>query len=43
MITLIASWITDPKLASLGYAVAYMAFWWLVCWGMSRLGWTIRV
>jgi predicted acyltransferase len=40
---LIASWITDPKLASLGFAVAYMTFWWLVCWGISRLGWTIRV
>jgi predicted acyltransferase len=40
---LFTSWITDPKLASLAFAVAIVAFWWLVCWIMWRLGWTIRV
>jgi predicted acyltransferase len=40
---LFTSWITDPKLASLGYALMNVAFWWLVCWIMSRLGWSIRV
>jgi predicted acyltransferase len=37
------SWLTDPKLASFSYALATAAFWWCVCWAMSRLGWTIRV
>ncbi len=41
--TLFASWITDPKLASLGYALAIVVFWWLVAWIMWRLGITIRV
>jgi predicted acyltransferase len=41
--TLCTSWIADPKLASLGYALATVAFWWLVLWIMSRLGWLIRV
>jgi predicted acyltransferase len=40
---LFTSWIADPKLASLGFAVAFMACWWLVCWVMWRLGWAIRV
>jgi predicted acyltransferase len=40
---LFTTWIADPKLASLGFAVAYVAFWWTVCWVMSRLGWSIRV
>lgn len=40
---LFTSWITDPKLASLGFALATVAFWWLVLWIMSRLGWSIRV
>jgi predicted acyltransferase len=38
-----ASWITDPKLASLSMALATVAFWWFVCWVMSRFGWAIRV
>lgn len=38
-----ASWIHDPKLASLSMALATVAFWWFVCWVMSRFGWTIRV
>jgi predicted acyltransferase len=37
------SWIADPKLASVGMALATMTFWWIVCWVMSRLGWSIRV
>jgi predicted acyltransferase len=37
------SWIADPKLASLGFALAFVAFWWIVLWVMSRLGWSIRV
>jgi predicted acyltransferase len=40
---LFASWIAYPKLASLGYALATVAFWWLVCWIMWRLRITIRV
>jgi predicted acyltransferase len=41
--TLFTSWITDPKLASLGYALATVAFWWLVLWIMWRLGLSLRV
>lgn len=41
--TLFTSWLTDPKLASLCMALATVAFWWFVCWVMSRLGWSIRV
>ncbi len=41
--TCFASWITDPKLASLSMALATVAFWWFVCWVMSRFGWAIRV
>jgi len=40
---LFTSWITDPRIASLGYALMIVAFWWLVCWIMSRFGWSIRV
>lgn len=40
---LFASWIYDPKLASLSMALATVAFWWFVCWVMSRFGWSIRV
>ncbi len=41
--SLFASWIHDPKLASLGMASLTVVFWWFVCWVMSRLGWAIRV
>jgi predicted acyltransferase len=41
--TLFTSHIDSPKLASLGMALLTVAFWWLVCWIMSRLGWAIRV
>jgi predicted acyltransferase len=37
------SWIPDPKLASLGYALAMVAIWWLLLCAMARRGWTIRV
>ncbi len=40
---LITSWIHDPPLASLGFALMIVTFWWLVCWLMSLLGWAIRV
>ncbi|TWT99850.1 hypothetical protein Pla108_07930 [Botrimarina colliarenosi] len=33
----------DPRLASLAFAVAFVACWWLVLWGMWRRGWSIRV
>jgi predicted acyltransferase len=35
--------IADPRLASLGFAVATVAFWWCVLAVMARRGWTIRV
>jgi hypothetical protein len=40
---LFTSWIRDPQLASLGYALLNVAFWWFICWVMSKLGWSIRV
>jgi predicted acyltransferase len=36
-------WLTDPKFASLSFALGMVAFWWTVLWIMWRLGWTIRV
>jgi predicted acyltransferase len=41
--SLITSHVHDPKLASLSMALLTVAFWWFVCWLMSRLGWAIRV
>jgi predicted acyltransferase len=41
--TLFASWIAFPKLASFGYALSTVAFWWIVCWIMWRFGVAIRV
>jgi predicted acyltransferase len=41
--TLFTSWLTDPKLASLVYALATVGFWWFVLWLMARRGWSIRV
>jgi predicted acyltransferase len=41
--TLLTSWITDPKLASVGFSIMIVAFWWIVCWVLSRVGWSIRV
>jgi predicted acyltransferase len=37
------SWIADPRLASLAFAVATVAFWWVVLRAMARRGWTVRV
>jgi predicted acyltransferase len=41
--TFFTAHISDPKLASLLMALATVAFWWFICWIMSRLGWAIRV
>jgi predicted acyltransferase len=41
--SLCTSWLADPKMASLCYAILTVAFWWVVLWVMARLGWTIRV
>jgi predicted acyltransferase len=41
--TAFASWITDPRLCSLAFAVAFTFSCWLVLWGMSRRGWAVRV
>jgi predicted acyltransferase len=35
--------ISDPKLASLGFALLHVTFWWLIAWAMARRGWTVRV
>jgi predicted acyltransferase len=40
---LYSSWISNPKLASLGFAFTMVAFWWLVVWTMARRGWYVRV
>jgi predicted acyltransferase len=40
---LFTSWIADPMLSSLSFALATVAFWWLILWGMSRCGWSVRV
>jgi predicted acyltransferase len=37
------SWIADPKLASLGFAVTMVALWWFLLGAMARRGWSIRV
>jgi predicted acyltransferase len=41
--TLFTSWISNPNMASLAFALTTIAFWWLVLWGMARCGWLIRV
>lgn len=35
--------LTDPRLASLAYAAAFVVFWWLILWGLHRRSWTLRV
>jgi predicted acyltransferase len=40
---LFTSWISEPPLASLAYALATVAVWWLILWAMSRRGWSVRV
>lgn len=37
------SWIYDPKVASLLFAMTMVGFWWLVAWALARRGWTLRV
>jgi predicted acyltransferase len=41
--TFFHSWVADPKLASLGFAVTVVAFWWLLVYAMARRGWVVRV
>lgn len=41
--TIFTSHIDNPKLASLGMALLTVAFWWFVCWILSRLKIAIRV
>ncbi|TWT87250.1 hypothetical protein Mal64_27880 [Pseudobythopirellula maris] len=41
--TLFAGPIGDPKLSSLCFALATVAFWWLIAWGLWRMKWTLRV
>lgn len=31
------------KAASLGFAVAFVAFWWLAMWGMEKKGWRVTI
>ncbi len=40
---LFADHIANPQLASLGFALMVVAFWWLILWLMSRRGWSVRV
>jgi predicted acyltransferase len=35
--------LADPRTASLGFALTYVAFWWIVLWLMSLKNWSIRV
>ncbi|MEM9354285.1 MAG: DUF5009 domain-containing protein [Planctomycetota bacterium] len=41
--TAFTSWIAEPKLASLAFSLATIAFWWAILTAMWRKGWTIRV
>jgi predicted acyltransferase len=38
-----AAHISDGKLASLVMALTTVAVWWLVAWGLTRVGWKVRV
>lgn len=40
---LFTSWIDNPVVASHMFALAMVAFWWIILWLMSRKGWSIRV
>ena len=40
---LFAAHLSPEELASLGFALATVAFWWLILWLMSLRDWTIRV
>lgn len=37
------TWIHDPKLASLAFALATVFSWWIILWAMSRRGWSVRI
>jgi predicted acyltransferase len=41
--TCFTSWISEPKLASLAFAMATVGFWWIILGIMARRGWSIRV
>ena len=41
--TAFTSWIADPKLSSLAFAISFTFCCWLVLWGLSRRGWIWRV
>jgi predicted acyltransferase len=41
--TLFVEPLGDNEIASLGFSVSMVAFWWLVLWLMWRKGWSIRV
>ena len=40
---LFTSWIDNPVVASHSFAIAMVAFWWIILWLMARKGWSIRV
>lgn len=40
---LFTNWLGNTELASLGYSLSVVAFWWIVLWIMWRRQWTIRV
>jgi predicted acyltransferase len=35
--------LADPRMASLAFALTYVAFWWIILWLMSLKNWSIRV
>lgn len=41
--TLLVGPLGNNELASFGFALSMVAFWWLVLWAMWRRGWSIRV
>jgi predicted acyltransferase len=41
--TMFAPWAAVPEIASLAYAVAYLATWWVVMWAVQRLGVRVRI
>ncbi|HEY2837575.1 MAG TPA: DUF5009 domain-containing protein [Pirellulales bacterium] len=41
--TAFTSWIADPQLSSLAFAIAFTFCCWLLLWGLSRRGWMWRV
>lgn len=41
--TFFTPWLSPPELASLGFAIVTVAFWWFMMWLVSLRGWTLRV